>query len=229
MLKFKLSTKIFMVIAFFSFILFLVFVSVLGINNNAQSDVKQFIQNMSSKNYTAALQFYTEKEKARQKSFYETMKFHFTLELAMLEYFDLMENPKYSIKIERENMWIPLLTPNELKVSVTLTPQKDTNMLSGLFSKAKQKPLKKFITLVRENEKWKISHIHIEDSELESIFKRIQPNVSVGKYVSLTPKGFVLKETNLDLEKISPLERKILVRDLQTAMELLDKSDVKQK
>lgn len=224
MLKFKLSTKIFIVIAFLCFILFLVFVSVLGINNNAQTDVKQFIQNMSSKNYSAVLQFYTEKEKARQTSFYETMKFHFALELSMLEHFGLMETPKYSIKIERENLWIPLFTPNELKVNVTLMPQKDTDILSGFFGKAKQKPLKEFITLVRENEKWRISKIHIEGSGLENIFKSMQSNVTAGKYVSLTPKGFVLKETNLDLEKMSPLERKILVRDLQTALELLNKN-----
>ncbi len=226
MLKFKLSTKIFIVVAFFCFILFLVFVSVLGINNNAKGDVKQFIQNISSKNYNAVLQFYTDKEKEKQKSFYENMKFHFALELALLEYFGLMENPKYSITIERENMWVPFLTPNELTVSVSLTPQKETSMISSFFSTAKQKPLRKFITLVRENEKWKISKINIQGSELESIFARIQPNVTVGKYVSLTPKGFVLKEANLDLEKISPLERKILARDLQTAMEMLDKSGV---
>lgn len=229
MRKIKLSTKLLIAGVSVCFILFLVFVSVLGVNNNVNGDVKNFIQNMSSKNYAAVSQSYSDKEQQKQKSLDETIKFHFALELAMLEYFGLMENSNYSIKVERENLWIPLLTPNELKVSVNLTPQKKSTLAQSLFSTAEQKPLKEFILLVRENEKWKISKINIEGSGLEDAFQRILPNIKVGKYVNITPKGFVLKQTEFEIEKISPLERKLLVHDLQTALEMLHKSNTSTK
>ena len=79
MLNLKLSTKIIIVAAFICFVLFLVFVSVLGINNNAQSDVKRFLQQISSRNYAGVLEFYSEKARAQQSSFQEAMKFHFAL------------------------------------------------------------------------------------------------------------------------------------------------------
>ena len=226
MLKSKFATKLLIACVCFCFILFLVFVSLLGENNKVHDDVKNFIQNILSKNYSAALQSYSVKAIEKQKSFTEARKFHFTLGLAMFEYFGLMENPDYSIEIERENMWIPFITPNELKVSVNLTPQKESTLMPHLFNKPKQKLLKEFITLTREDGKWKISKIYIEGSELEGIFKRIQSNIIVGKYINITPKGFVLKETKFDIEKFSPLERKVLAQDLQAALEVLDKSSM---
>ena len=75
----------------------------------------------------------------------------------------------------------------------------------------------------RENEKWKISQINIEGSKLENVFKRIYPQVTAGKYVSVTPENIELKAAHLELKKLDPLERKILTRDLQTALEVLDK------
>ena len=223
MLNLKLSTKIIIAAAFLCFILFLVFVSVLGINNNAQSDVKHFFQQVSSRDYAGALKLYSEKARTKQASFQETIRFHFTLELALLEHFGLMDNPRYSIKIKRDNMWLPFLTPNELKVSVNFTPQQDTNLIAEYLSKAGPDALNGFITMRRENEKWKISQINIEGSKLENVFKRIYPQVTAGKYVSVTPENIELKAAHLELKKLDPLERKILTRDLQTALEVLDK------
>ena len=226
MLKFGISKIIIIASVCICIILIIVYISLLGVNNRVHDDAKDFIQNISSSKYSAALQSYSEQAKKNHKSFNETMKFHFILELAMLEYFDLMENPNYSIEIERENMWIPFLTSNELKVSVKLVPrEKTTGFLSFLsFSqKNKQKSLKEFITVVREGEKWKIDKINIEGSDIKSIFKRIQSNVVVDKYLSITPKGFVIKATEFDLENASSLEKKVLVHDLQTAIEIIGK------
>ena len=93
----------------------------------------------------------------------------------------------------------------------------------NFFKKNKQKSLKKFITVVRENDKWKINKINIEGSEIESIFKRLQSIVIADKYLSITPKGFVLKEADIDLTKVSSLEKKVLVHNLQTAIEIIEK------
>jgi hypothetical protein len=226
MLKISFSKIIIIASALICIILFLFYVSVLGVNNNAPDDVKDFIQNISSSNYSAALQSYSEQAKKNHKSLNETMKFHFILELAMLEYFDLMDNPNYSIEIERENTWIPFLTSNELKVSVKFVPKEKTTLglsFPNFFKKNKQKSLKKFITVVRENDKWKINKINIEGSEIESIFKRLQSIVIADKYLSITPKGFVLKEADIDPTKVSSLEKKILVHNLQTAIEIIEK------
>jgi len=226
MLKFSFTKIIIIASACICLILILFYVSVLGVNNNVPDDTKDFIQNIMSNNNSAAMQSYSEQAKKNHKSLNETMKFHFILELAMLEYFDLMKNPDYSIEIERENTWIPFLTSKELKVSVKFVPkEKMTLGLSFLnfFKKNKQKSLKKFITVVREDEKWKIDKINIEGSEIESIFKRLQSNIIADKYLSITPKGFVLKEADIDLTKVNSLEKKVLVHNLQTAIEIIEK------
>jgi|SRR5208282_1013503 hypothetical protein len=226
MLKISFPKKIIIASACICLILILFYVSALGVNNNVPDNTKDFIQNILSSNYSAVMQSYSEQAKINYKSLNETMKFHFILELAMLEYFDLMENPDYSIEIERENTWIPYLTSNEVKVSVKFVPKEKTTFgLSFLnfFKKNKQKSLKKFITVVREDEKWKINKINIEGSEIESIFKRLQSNIIADKYLSITPKGFVLKEADIDLTKVSSLEKKVLVHNLQTVIGIIEK------
>lgn len=225
MLNLKLSTKIIIVAAFICFVLFLVFVSVLGINNNAQSDVKRFLQQISSRNYAGVLEFYSEKARAQQSSFQEAMKFHFALELALLEHFNLMDTQRYSIKIKRDSMWLPVLTANELGISVKLTPQKDTNPILEYLSKPGPDALNGFVTMTRENGKWKISSINIKGSKLENIFNKILPRVAAGKYISATPEEITLRPAFLKVKELDPLERKILARDLQTALEIIDKDE----
>lgn len=221
--NFKLSTKVIIVVAFICFVLFLVFVSLLGVNNNAQSDVKRFLQQISSRDYAGVLEFYSEKAKAEQTSFQEAMKFHFALELALLEHFDLMDTHRYSIKIRRDNMWLPVLTTNELGISVKLAPQRDTNPILEYLSSPGPNTLIDFITMTRENGKWKISSINIKGSKLEDIFNDILPRVATGKYVNVTPEKITLRPVFLKVKELDPLERKILARDLQTALEIIDK------
>jgi len=223
MLNLRFSTKIIIATAFICFILFLVFVSVLGINNRAKSDVQRFFQQISSRNYEGVRQFYSERQQTRQTSFQETMKFHFALELALLEYFGLMDVPRYSLKIKRDNMWLPVLRPNELSISINMTPQKDTNLITDYMSKPGDEALKGFITMTRENQKWKISSINIEGSKLENIFNKILPRLSAGKYVNATLEEIELRPAQLKVQHLDPLERKILTRDLRAALEILEK------
>jgi len=222
-MKSGLRIKILIAGACFCLVLIVLYLSALGINNRVHNNVRNFIQNISAKNYSEVLHLYSDEAITAHDSLDESMKFHFILELAMLEYFGLMESPDYSIHVKRENMWIPFTDSEELTVSVNLVPKEEAPLLPTFDKKDEQKPLDEFITLVREGGMWKIKKINIEGSAIESIFRKLQSDIVLDKYVRITPKGFILREAKFDLEKISPLEKKIIVHNLQTALETIGK------
>jgi len=222
MLKPKFSIKAIVSIIGVFAIALLVFLSVLGVNNSVYNNMRSYFSIISSNNYAKALEFYSQNSLISGKEFNDSMKFHFTLELALLEYFDLLNSQSYKVEIDRENMWYPLFTPNELKVSVSFQKQDNSSYLASFFSSKKHKKLNSFLTVVREDGKWKIKTVNITGSDLEDIYNKIQNSFEADKYVKITQKGFTLNKSEINLQQITPIEKRVLIHNLKTALETIE-------
>lgn len=221
MLNGKVSIKSFISAVGACVFLLLVYVSVLGVNDSVKGVAKTFLSNIADKEYSRAVKLYSDESKNKFKTLDDSMTFHFRLELALLEYFGLMDDDGYKIDIKRENMWIPFFKSDELNVSVTLSSKEDSSFMPGFLQKEQKKPLKNFITFIREDERWKIKQVNIQGSEIEKAFDEMKSKVEMNKYVKITPDGFVLNRAEIELAKISPIEQRVIVHNLQTALETI--------
>lgn len=215
------SFKTIIIIAVLLFVAFLVYMSILGVNNSAHTNLKEFIEYVSERNYTKIKESYTKDSAVQNQSFEEVMQFHFILELALLNHFSLLEDEGYRIEVTRNNMWLPLITPNTLDVSLKLAPVRKATLIPQLFE-GDMEPIDALFSVEREDEKWKITEIHIDDSSLAEDFKTIQATIDIAEFIQVTPAGLQLQQAKIELEQLSPLEKRVLVYSLKTALEKID-------
>ncbi len=201
------------------------YLSVLGENEKAIRVVKSFMTEIKDKNYSSIEQSYSKSSSRRFKSLNESMSFHFMLELALLQHFDLIDDQNYKVKVKRESFWFPLLSKNELHLGISLLSIDNTSIFPSF---KKKKLLERFITATREDGVWKLKTININKSKLNNSFKEMQSTINLDKYVQIDQDGFVLNQTIVNNRKISAINRRIIIHSLETAIETLKKKMVNQ-
>jgi len=217
--NYKFSLKPILAVASIFCLIVFCYLSVLGENDKAKGVTKSFMNNIKNHNYSILNKSYSKAAEERFGSLKESMKFHFILELALLQHFGLTNESDYSIDITRENLWFPILNNTDLKLSVRLSPNNSETFLPN-FNKAN--PLQNLFTATREDGHWKIQAVNVKESILNNTFNETQSKIQVDKYVEISANGFVLKQTEIDLDKIDALEKKVIIHNLRTAIETLE-------
>lgn len=221
----KVKPSIVFIFAVVSLILFsgVFYISVLGENNRAILKAQQFFEDIKGNNYSKIQLSYQDKFNKDQENLDELMKYHFALELSMLDYFNLLDIEDYIIKIDRENLWIPYLKTNDLRLSVSFLENKESSSFSDLFKKSKLMPLKNILVYSRDSGDWKLKEIDIESSPIQNTFTKLLKSIDLDKYISTSEAGFDINRTQINTGQLSLFEKRVLILNLEKALEILKK------
>lgn len=221
----KVKPSIVLIFTVVSLILFsgVFYISVLGENNRAILKAQQFFEDIKGNNYSKIQLSYQDKFNKDQENLDELMKYHFALELSMLDYFNLLDIEDYIIKIDRENLWIPYLKTNDLRLSVSFLENKESSSFSDLFKKSKLMPLKNILVYSRDSGDWKLKEIEIESSPIQNTFTKLLKSIDLDKYISTSETGFDINRTQINTSQLSLFEKRVLILNLEKALEILKK------
>ena len=217
------KTTIVLAISLFALVIIggILFASLLGENNEAVSTASNFLTDIKNKKYTQAIEYYTvETRKELFKSNEDAINFHFLIELALLNHFNLLKSKNYSFKMYRNNLWIPF-TKNET-INLHVIYYSTDNDQKTIFQSNKADQVKNIITMQRVNGSWEISKIKVDHESISGIFSKLQSGSELDKYATVTKDGFLIKGISVNTDEMSDLEKRIMKFNFQKIIELLD-------
>lgn len=220
----KVKFSVVTIISLIALIVFciLFYVSVIGENNKANLAAKMLIEDIKNGNYSRLSKTYKSDINQNFSNLDDLIKYHFVLELTLLNHFKLQGKDDYDIKIERDNMWIPFTNNDDLGLSITLKDKIETTNIKGFFEKNEIEPLRNILVFTRVAGNWKLKDIEINSSPIYTDFTNFNENVELNKYVATSSDGFHLKDTAINTKKISLIEKRILRLNLKKALEILN-------
>ena len=213
----------------------LTYVSILGENDRIDRVIGEYFNNLKSGNYREACDVFSANIQANQGADEDRcVTFNFIVELAMLTHYNLMDQYDYTVELQRSRVWIPFVGNDAVQVSIALK-KKDERGVSGTRADTRQNSrLHDFITVVRERGSWKIQQFNITDSAIAEIYNELRGRVDLNRYVQRTADGFQIKNADVNLTTLSPIDRRILrfsLYKIQKALgaELLPQTKTKNK
>ena len=204
----KLNTLITTIISFLglSFMALIVFVSILGENHRIDFMVNGFFNDLKQRNYAPLCPMVgsevTDSEACVNRLFF--------LELSLLSHFDLLERDDYSIVVKTDHFWIPFVSSDKVKVSIALT-EKKKNMFQQWFSRNETKEMvRDFMWVERRQGRWDIVEIRTDDPALVSVINELSSTMAPDRYIRKTETGYALRENKIDVNTLSPEEKRFL-------------------
>jgi hypothetical protein len=199
----------------------ILYASLLGENDRAVSTASNFLTDIKDKKYTQAIEYYTvETRKELFKSNEDAINFHFLIELALLNHFNLLKSEDYSFKMYRNNLWIPFTTNKTININVICFGTDNNQKTIFQINKADQ--VKNIITMQRVNGSWGISKINVDHESISGVFSKLKSESVLDKYATVTKDGFLIKELSVNTDELSDLEKRIMKFNFQKIIELLD-------
>ncbi len=198
------------------------YISLLGENDRATTTVKTYFDNIANKRYEANTQLVSRNFNKQFNNLNDPITYQFSLETALLNHFGLMNTAEYTTETRRDEFWIPYLSSDTVHVSIEIHPKGSKNILENLFSKDNRKFLKKFVTLVREDGRWKISGLDIHAKAIGADFQKTMMSMQKSKYIRQTEQGLVFMANTIDFKTLDPIQKRILTFNLNKALTLLN-------
>lgn len=217
------KTTIVLAILLFALIIIggILYASLLGENNEAVSTASNFLTDIKNKKYTQAIEYYAvDTRKELFKSNEDAINFHFLIELALLNHFNLLKSENYSFKMYRNNLWIPFTKNKTINLHV-IYYSTDNNQKT-IFQSNKADQVNNIITMQRVNGSWGISKINVDHESISGIFSKLQSESELDKYATVTKDGFLIKGISVNTDEMSDLEKRIMKFNFQKIIELLD-------
>lgn len=209
----KSFNKLFIIVAslfILCFVSVLVYVSLLGENNNANATVQQFFDQIRSKDYFSVCSnsvfmsttnpFKTEGSCAENS---------FLFELALLKHFNLTASSKYKILIKRNHLWIPFISNESIKASLSLAAvDEGSNPLS--FFKKDSKPIyiEDLFTIQYENGIWKIVDIDIQNPKIYPVFKQLKKELELSDCITKIGNKYLIKKIEIDASNLDDIQKR---------------------
>ncbi len=212
----KSPVKVVGIIVVCFFIIFLGFLSVLGENDRTKTAVKSYFSEIKEKKYESLRKYYTASANSKCVNVEELKKFHFLLEVALLKYFNIEDEADFTPNIKRSNLWLPVIDKPYINLDVAFISAANQGLLSKL---DQPKFLKDFITLKRENDSWKIDSVNIDNSEIKNLYHEMKSSIQFENYVTINENKMIINPTEIDLKDMNYIEKKVIVHDLETAIE----------
>jgi hypothetical protein len=201
----------------------LTYVSMLGENHKIDRVINSYFDKLKDGMYLEACDsFSSDLLKESLTSVEQRLRFNFLLELSLLKQYDLIESYDYKIELKRGNFWIPFISDDSVRVSILLRQKKDTSAMDALPSGRSKKIIRDLIIVGREKRQWKIKRFTIADSSLADIYNDLQQTIDLNKYAKMTPDGFRLKDTKINFETLTPIDKRLLRFSLHKIQRSLD-------
>jgi hypothetical protein len=197
------------------------YISLLGENDRAAATVKSYFNNIAGKHYDANTHLCSRHFNSQFNNLNDPITYQFSLETALLNHFGLINTAQYKTETKRNEFWIPYIKPNSLHISIEIHPKGSTNILTNLFQPDNKAYLDNFVTLVREDGRWKIDDMNIKSKAIARDFQRTKASMQNSRYMRQTAHGFILKENTIKFSEMDPIQKRILTFNLNKALTLL--------
>lgn len=187
------------------FLCLIVYVSLLGDNHKINFVVEQYFTDMKNSNYEVLC------GKIDLPNINEGVNCsdcNFLLETAMLKKFKLLGVKDYSVEIKRSHFWIPWITDDTVTISVAPVPKKE-NLIKSFVKNRDLVYINNFMTIKKHHKLWQIQKINLEATSLGPVFNKLKKEMNLNKYIRKTEKGYSLNQTEVDMERLSPLGRRL--------------------
>ncbi|EDL52419.1 hypothetical protein VSAK1_15552 [Vibrio mediterranei AK1] len=150
---------------------------------------------------------------------------NFLLYISLLKRFDLMDGSAYTLKIKRNNFWIPFLFSDEVGVSIRLQKEDENNWFSfdwlPFVEKPEEHDIDGLFVMGRDHWKWTINDVVINDAKLQQIFTEYEQTVDFNKYIEKVGSRYEFKNGVVDSESASDFDKRLLRFNLQKVTEFL--------
>lgn len=200
-----------------SFVIVLLFVSLLGENNKANDLVTGFLKNIQEHEYGQAAALLPDIAVLNHASgAREFDDMAFLLELALLSHFKLLDQEAYLFHVSRDSFFVPFMGNNRVALSVLLK-QKEAGVIESLALADPIPPVKALFTVERTNGNWRIIKIDLDTPLLKEEFNKLYGAFTRHSGFKLTEKGFIIERIEYDPETVSPMEKHIFSHFLRKA------------
>jgi len=206
-MKFKYSiitlvTGIVFILAFF--------VSVLGENHKIDDLISAYISNLEEKEFSdKCIPVSINSELNNESSCNQD---NFVFFMSLLKRFNIFTAKNYSVKITRDNFWIPFYSDDTVKVSLSLlNSELEEDM--GIFDEYEY--ISNIFIFKRQDLRWELHEISIIDPDLIKIFNDIKQNLNFNKYIKNTPEGYIFNNVEVNINNITNVDKLLLKFNLQ--------------
>jgi hypothetical protein len=193
----------------------------LGENNRAATTVKTYFDNIAAQRYEENTKLCTKKFNRQFNNLNDPITYQFSLETALLNHFGLINTASYITETRREEFWVPFLDKDVLHISIEIHAKGSSNILRNLFSHINKPYLKNFVTLVKKDGRWEINSIDIQSGAIARDFQKIKFSMQNSRYIRQTATGLLIKKNTIDFSSLDPIQKRILIFNLNKALTLL--------
>ncbi|OGP53228.1 MAG: hypothetical protein A2Y65_09105 [Deltaproteobacteria bacterium RBG_13_52_11] len=187
------------------------YVSILGENHKIDRVIVAYFNNLKDGMYLEACEGFSSNFQEGQLSSDELrVNFNFLLELSLLKHYNLIDNYDYKVELKRSHFWIPFISGDSVRVSVVLRKKGDKGVPDTLSSGHDSDLTRNLIVVEREKRSWKIKQFTVADSSISDTYNDLRQNIDLNKYIKRTPKGFLLKNTEVNFTTLTPLDKRLL-------------------
>lgn len=179
-------------------------------------------------------QVYQEERKALETRIQEILdehclNFNFLLELSLLQYYNLVDHYNYKVEIKRNHFWIPFMRDDSVRVSILLREKEDKGIADTLSRGRTGNFIDDLIVVVREKGTWKIREFNVADTAIAGIYNDVPQNIDINKYTTKTTNGFRLKDSDINFQTLTPIDKRLLRFSLYRIKKSLDPPDKEEK
>ncbi len=218
-----MKTKLIGALLFVFIILMIPFVSLLGENDRSITAVQAYFDNIMRKDFVANEVLCSKSFNARQVSLADNVTQQFSLETALLNHFKIGINSKYSVKAKRNRTWLPFMGNDALSLSLELVPLDESeSAVKHYFQFGSGEYLPQFMTLIREEGRWKIDEIHVEGSVIQDTYSKALAVMREADFLNEQGDAVVLHEQVINLKAMGPIEKRIMVFNLNKLLTLIN-------
>jgi len=206
----------------------LTYVSILGENQQINRIITTYFNNLKDGMYLEACEgFSSNFQEGKLPGDEQRSNFNFLLELSLLKHYNLIDHYDYKVELKRSNFWIPYISDDLVRVSVLLKEKKDKNIVDALASDRSRNLVDNLIVVVREKRTWKIRQFSLADSSIAGIYNDLRRNVDLNKYVAMTSNGLRFQNAAINLEALTPIDKRLLSFSLYKIQRVLGVSPKK--
>lgn len=208
----------------------LTYVSILGENHKIDRVIHSYFDKLKDGMYLEACDtFSTNLQEVQFASDEQRLNFNVLLELSLLKYYSLLDHYDYRVELQRSHFWIPLISDDSVRVSILLSTKGGKGVTNALSRGRSRELIRDLIVVGREKRQWKIRQFAIADSSLADTYNDVRQAIDLNKYAIMTPNGFRLKDTEINFETLTPIDRRLLRFSLHKIQRSLDPPDKKDK
>ncbi len=205
------------------FIFLFVFLGLLGENHKVDDTVNRFFKNIRQQNYSAIYSKLADTGSNRFSNKEECADFVFLFQITLLKKFDLLEEKDYMVDIRKNHFWIPFMGNDEVRVDVLMKTQDSASLLDLVGDE--DRFIHGLLTLARDDRKWKIRHINLDNQEIRPIYEDLAQQLMVDRYMAVDGNILTFKENHIDLSAISPTQERLLKYVFQKATRLITRPE----